>query len=332
MTGSLVEDPGVGTSTSAAGAPRRPGRRPEGSRWRRLLNAKFLVGAGIVAVVVLFGLLAPLFTLDPRAVSNVGLTGPSREHLLGTTAIGQDILAQLAHATRGSLVIGVAVGAITLFLSAVFGVVGAYIGGVTDEAFALFTNVVLVIPGLPLMIVIGSYVPNKSIWLVILVLGITGWAAGARVLRAQTLSLRNRDYVLAARVAGERPGRIMCVEILPNLLPVMSSGFVFSIVFAILGEAGLSFIGIGASSSITWGTMLAGAQNGQALLFGAWWWFGPPGLMIAVVGAALSLINFTIDEVINPKLRTYRPGKRRGAGTGTAVIGSTAEDSERSAP
>lgn len=283
-------------------ASSRPGRR---SAFRRVLTAKFVVGSVIVAAIVLFGLIAPFVTQDPRAINNIGLSGPSGEHLLGTTQIGQDILAQLAWSTRGSLLVGVAVAALVLALSAVFGILGAYVGGATDEAFSLLSNVMLVIPGLPLVIVIASYVQNKSVFLVIVVLSLTGWAAGARVLRAQTLSLRNRDYVLAARVSGEKTWRVICVEILPNLLPVMSSGFVFGIIGAILAEAGLSFIGIGATGALTWGTMLANAQNGQALLFGAWWWFAPPGLLIALLGAGLSLINFSIDEVINPKLRTH---------------------------
>jgi peptide/nickel transport system permease protein len=286
----------------------RPRRR---EAVRHLFTRKLIVGLSTTAVIVGFGLVAPALVGDPRAVSNIGLTPPSEEHLLGTTQTGQDVFAQLAYATRGSLMIGVLVGAMSLLLSAFFGIVGAYLGGLTDELFSLFTNIVLVIPGLPLMIVIGSYVEHKSTLLVSLVLAVTSWAAAARVLRAQTLSLRTRDYVLASRVAGEKTWRVICIEILPNLLPVMSSGFVFSIVFAILGEAGLSFIGIGATGSLTWGTMLAGAQNGQALLLGGWWWFVPPGLAIAVLGAGLSLINFSIDEVINPKLRTEHIRKVR---------------------
>ncbi|MFD2078133.1 peptide/nickel transport system permease protein [Actinopolymorpha cephalotaxi] len=283
-----------GRSTTTSGA------------WQRLLTAKFVTGTTMVLLIVMFGIVAPFFSQNPRKIDNVGLTPPGGGHLLGTTQIGQDVFAQLAYSTRGSLIVGVAVAALILALSALFGILGAYIGGTTDEGFSLLSNVMLVIPGLPLVIVIASYVQQKSVLLVILVLGLTGWAASARVLRAQTLSLRNRDYVLASRVAGERSWRVICVEILPNLLPVMSSGFVFGIVGAILAEAGLSFIGIGASGSLTWGTMLAGASDGQALLFGAWWWFAPPGLMIALLGTGLSLINFSIDEVINPKLRTYR--------------------------
>jgi peptide/nickel transport system permease protein len=284
-------------------------RNTEVGAFRRMLTPKFIVGVSIVSLIVLFGVVFPFFTQNPNAISDIGLTPPSAAHLLGTTQTGQDVFAQLASATRGSLIIGVAVGALTLILSAFFGTLGAYIGGVTDETFTLFTNVMLVIPGLPLIIVISSYVTQKSIFLVIVILAITGWAGGARVLRAQTLSIRGRDYVLASRVAGEKKWRIIGVEILPNLLPVMSSGFVFAIIFAILAEAGLSFIGVGATGSLTWGTMLANAQNGQAMLLGGWWWFVPPGLLIALLGAGLSMINFSIDEIINPKLRTVKIAK-----------------------
>ncbi|ROS71855.1 peptide/nickel transport system permease protein [Curtobacterium sp. PhB130] len=273
---------------------------------RRLLSGKFVVGSVIVIAIVLFALIGPLLVQNPRAVSDIGMTAPSSQHLLGTTQTGQDVLAQLAYGARGSLLIGVLVAVMVTALTAVFGIFGAYAGGLLDETFSLISNVMLIIPGLPLMIVIGSYVPQRGILLVAAVLAFTGWAAGARVLRAQTLSIRGRDYVLAARVSGERAWRVIFVEILPNLLPVMSSGFVFAIVGAILGEAGLSFIGIGASDSITWGTMLANSQSGQALLLGGWWWFVPPGLLIAVFGCGFALINFSLDEVINPKLRSQR--------------------------
>lgn len=304
MSTNLTETtPAAAASNSSDGAAAHPPSPPTPGALRQMLTGRLIVGVGLVVVITAFGLVVPLFSQDPRAISSVGLSPPSSEHWLGTTAVGQDVLARLGQATRGSLLVGVLVGLMTLVLSAFFGILGAYRGGLTDDAFSLFTNVVLVIPGLPLTIVIASYVQNTSVLLVVFVLGVTGWAAGARVLRAQTLSLRGRDYVLASKVAGEKTWRIICVEILPNLLPVMSSGFVFSIIFGILGEAGLSFIGIGATGAITWGTMLANAQGGLALLFGAWWWFVPPGLLIALLGAGLSLINFSLDEVINPRLK-----------------------------
>jgi ABC-type dipeptide/oligopeptide/nickel transport system permease subunit len=267
------------------------------------MTAKLATGLILGGLILLFGVAGPFFVQNPAKVNDIGLAGPNGDHWLGTTQTGQDVLAQLAYATRGSLAIGAVVGLLTLVLSGFFGVVGAYAGGWVDELFSLVSNVMLVIPGLPLVIVISSYVPDKSIWLVAVVLSITGWAGSARVLRGYTLSLRSRDYVLAARVAGERRWRILAVEILPNLVPLLAAQVVFAVIFAILGEAGLSYLGLGATGSFTWGTMLYYAQNGLALRLGAWWWFVPPGLLLALFGTALSLVNFAIDEYVNPKLR-----------------------------
>ncbi|WP_112261235.1 dipeptide/oligopeptide/nickel ABC transporter permease/ATP-binding protein [Lentzea terrae] len=276
------------------------------------MRPKLAAGLGLAGLIVLFGLIGPLLTGDPATIRDIGLTPPSGEHLLGTTLTGQDVLAQLASATRGSLWIGALVAVMATVLSGIFGIVGAYAGGAVDEVFSLFSNVMLVIPGLPLVIVITAFVPpdERGTWNIALVLAITGWAASARVLRAQTLSLRNRDYVAAARVSGEKTWRVIGVEILPNLLPVLASQFVFTVVLAILSEAGLSFLGLGAANSSTLGTMFYYAQNGFALQREAWWWFVPPGMVIALFGGALALINFGIDEIINPRLRD-RPRRKR---------------------
>jgi ABC-type dipeptide/oligopeptide/nickel transport system permease subunit len=270
-------------------------------------------GLTLVACIVLFGAAGPLLVSSPDTIRDMGLTGPSSQHWLGTTQTGQDVFAQLAWATRGSLEIGALVGVLATVLSTFFGIYGAYLGGVADELFSLLSNVFLVIPGLPLVIVISGFVPRESrgLWTIAVVLALTSWAASARVLRAQTLSVRSRDYVAASRLSGERPWRVIGVEILPNLLPVLASQFVYAVIAAILGEAGLSFLGLGASNSSTLGTMLFYAQNGFALPRGAWWWFVPPGLVIALLGMGLSLINFSIDEIINPKLKNVRTARRR---------------------
>lgn len=295
-------------TTPPPGGTTAPGAAPR-SGWRALLpgwSPRLGIGLGLVLAIGLFGLIGPLLLGDPDAIDNMGRTPPSADHWLGTTQTGQDVLSQLAHATRGSLQIGLAVGIGATVLSALFGVIGAYAGGAVDESFSLFSNVMLVIPGLPLVIVIAGFVPReqRGWWTLAVVLVITGWAAAARVLRAQTLSLRNRDYVLAAKVAGERRRRIVTVEILPNLLPLIASQFVYAVIAAILAEAGLSFLGLGAPNTHTLGSMLYFAQNGFALQYEAWWWFVPPGLVIALFGCGLSLINFSIDEIINPRLRT----------------------------
>lgn len=300
LTRQVIED--VPAAVTAGPVKKVGFWRGFGQQLRR--SPKLVVGLSIVVAIVLFVVVVPYFTASPFALDNPSLLKPGEEgHILGTTQLGADVFAQLAHGGRNSLIIGLTAGFLALSLSVFFGVVGGYVGGWTDEILFLITSVMLVIPGLPLMIVISSYIPGRSIWLIAVILGITAWAGAAIVLRSQARSLRNRDYVAASRVAGERPLRIILVEIIPNLLPLAAAQFIGTIVAAILGEAGLSFLGLGPTGSITWGTMLNDAQQGAALIRGAWWWFLPPGILIALLAGALSLVNFSIDEIINPKLR-----------------------------
>ncbi|GAA4724070.1 ABC transporter permease [Isoptericola chiayiensis] len=280
----------------------KPPRR--GLRGRLAGQGKLVVGLGIVIAIVLFAIVGPFFTQDPRDSDNAAMLPPQPGHWLGTTSLGYDVLAQLAEGARGSLMVGVVAGLLAIVLSLLFGVVAGYTRGIADEGLSLITNVMLVIPGLPLMIVVSSYLEVRSLFVVALILGATAWPGSAVILRLQARSLRKRDYVSAAKVSGERTPRILMVEILPNLLPILTAQFLFAVILAILGEAGLSYLGLGPNGSITWGTMLNEAQGGGALTRGAWWWFIPPGLMIALLGCALSLINFSIDEVIDPKLRS----------------------------
>lgn len=299
------------TIAAASTAVDAGGASLAGSRRFRLPRSpKLVTGLLIIGSLVLFGLLGPLFMTDPNRVTGELLLPPSGRHLLGTTQAGQDVLGQLAAATRGSLLVGLLVGVIATVLSILLGVVGGYLGGRTDEVMSLVVNVVLVIPGLPLAFVVLDYLRGRGLLTIVIVVAITSWAASARVLRAQTLSLRNRDYVAASRASGERTWRIIGVEIMPNLLPVVASQFIWAVVLAILTEAGLSFLGLGGIDSLTWGTMLFFAQNASALQLGAWWWFVPPGLCIALLGCGLSLVNFSLDEVINPQLRVRRAGRR----------------------
>lgn len=305
----LTQEPPVTAPASTVSLATQQGRKR-----RRILpstSPKFIVGVILVAAIVLFAIIAPIFSQDPRSTANPALQPPSADHWLGTTKLGNDMFAQLAIGAQGSLLIGVTAGGIAIVLSLFFGVLAGYLGGWREDGLALLTNVMIVIPGLPLVMVIASFVPQRSWQLVAFVLGITSWAGAAYVLRLQTRSLRTRDYVYASKVAGERSFRVILVEIMPNLLPLLTAQFLFAIIFAILGEAGLSYLGLGPNSSITWGSILNDAQSGQALGRGAWWWFVPPGLMIAILGAGLSLINFAIDEVINPKLRNAPEAARR---------------------
>ncbi|WP_433190418.1 ABC transporter permease [Actinoallomurus sp. CA-150999] len=288
-------------------------------------SPKIVFGLGILAFFVLLALAGPLLVGgDPTATSGDTLQGPSAHHWLGTTQTGQDVLTQLVFGARVSLTVGGLSAVIATVLSIVVGLVGGYFGGVVDEVLSVLTNIFLVLPALPLVIVLAGYLPKRGVASVAVVIALTGWAWGARILRAQTLSLRRRDFVEAARAAGERPLRIIFCEILPVELPVIATSFLATVVAAILTETGLSFLGLADLSSVSWGSMLYYAQNGQALLLGAWWWFIPPGLCIALIGTGLGLVNFGIDEIANPRLRSAKLPRRTRRGR-AAVLETAGE-------
>jgi peptide/nickel transport system permease protein len=269
-------------------------------------SKRLYVGAGIVVFFALMAIFGPLFTSNAGTFSKLEWKPPSAAHWLGTTSLGQDVLAQVVNGARATLEIGAGAGLVATVISIVIGIGGAYAGGITDEALSLLSNVVLVIPALPLIIVIASFVHASGVWPTVLVIAFVSWAASARVLRAQTLSIRNREYVLAARASGERSWRIILAQILPNELAIIVSQFIFAMIFAILTQTGLAFLGLANANQLTWGNILYFAQNDEALSSGAWWWFVPPGLCIALFGMGLALINFSLDEVLNPRLRVYK--------------------------
>jgi peptide/nickel transport system permease protein len=279
-----------------------------------LRSGKLMSGTVILAIFIIVAIIGPyIVSKDPSALSNAVLRPPSAAHWLGTTQTGQDIFAQLMVGTRVSMLIGFVAAGIATVLSVVIGVAGGYAGGVVDELLSVLSNVFLVIPALPLVIVLAGYLPNKGTFTVALVISVTGWAWGARIIRAQTLSLRKRDYVEAARLSGEGFFRILFWEILPHEIAIIAASFLGTVVFAILTEAGIAFLGLSDVTVWSWGTMLYWAQADQALLLGAWWWFVPPGLAIGLVGTALALMNFGIDELINPRLRTAGIGTKAAA-------------------
>jgi peptide/nickel transport system permease protein len=279
--------------------------------WRFVTtNRKVTIGMVIVAFFVLVALFGPLLIhQDPTEFTEDLLQPPSTAHWLGTTQNGQDVFAQLVVGTRVSVALGFIVGMLTTAVSVVVGVVSGYLGGVIDEAFSLVTNVFLVLPTLPLAILLAAFLPYKGPLTLGIVIGVTGWSWGARVMRSQTLSMRGRDFIEAAQARGETSFRIIFFEILPNETALVAAELLGTIIYCILAEAGLEFLGLGNFSSVSWGTMFFFAQNNDALLLGAWWWFLPPGICIALLGAALALVNFGIDEIANPRLRTERGRK-----------------------
>lgn len=259
-------------------------------------------------VLLLFGLLAclgPWVASDPDALVGMPLQPPSLEHWLGTTGQGQDVFAQMVAGTRVSLVLGFSVGVVVVLVGALIGVAAGYFGGRVDAMLSLLFNIFLVIPGLPLAIIIAAYLPSGPLTLA-LVLIVTGWAWNARVIRAQTLAQRQRDFVSAAIVAGESHWRIITREILPTMTSLIVAQVIGSTVYAIGAQVGLEFLGLGDVSKVTWGTNLYWAQNDSALLTGAWWTFAPTGLCVALVGFGLTMLNSAFDEISNPRLQLER--------------------------
>jgi peptide/nickel transport system permease protein len=270
-------------------------------------SPKVISGVVILGVFIVLTVIGPwIAPYSPNTNRFSTSQMPSWHHLLGTTLLGQDVFSQLLVGCRETMVVGFVAGFIATVLSIVVGLAAGYIGGKTDEGLSLLSNVFLAIPGLPLMIVINSYLPpgKQANPLVIgVVISLTGWAWGARVLRAQTMSLRDRDFVEAARIIGESRRRIMFGEIGPNLLPVLASSLLFTILYAVGLFTTLAFLGLTPLSTWNWGTMLYWSNTQNAAIAGQWWWVGPPGIAIALVGTSLALINFGIDEFINPRLR-----------------------------
>src|SRR2546425_10303918 len=278
--------------------------------WRAMtMNKKVATGCAIVGFFIVVGFLGPFFMpYNPNATSHLFITPPSPTHWLGTTVVGEDIFSQLIYGTRTSVFWGLGTGIMVTLLSVVVGLIGGYFGGWIDDVLTLLTNVSLVLPALPLAIVLAAYFPRGPLTISLVIL-FTNWAWQARVLRSQTLSLRNREFVIAARASGEHTWRIIFFEIFPNELGLVVAGFVSTTIFVVLTWAALEFLGLGDGTIPSWGSMLYWAQQAGALGGGLWWWFIPPGACIAILGAGLSLINFGIDEIADPRLRPERSVK-----------------------
>jgi peptide/nickel transport system permease protein len=310
---------------SALTSPLGPGAEPVAEvpeavigRGRSLLRGlplKAKVGGVILLGFILIALVGPwLAPFDPSATTagQALPLGPTASHLIGTTATGQDVLSQLLVGTRSTVVLGLLTGLIATALSVAVGTSAGFLGGLADEGLSLVANVFLVLPALPLLVVILGYLPHSGELPTAIVLSVLGWPWGARVIRAQTLSLRRRDYVAAAREIGEPAWRIIFFEILPNEVGLIAAAFVGTVLYAILTSVALAFIGVADLSSWSYGTMLYWAQSGNAVQLSAWWWYVPPGLCVALLGSSLVLLNFGLDELGNPRLRAAAKELRIG--------------------
>ena len=285
-----------------------------------LANPKAVVGGTIIVIIALTALLAPVIAPgEPNAFVGKRHLAPSTEYWFGTSGAGQDVFAQTVWGARYTLSIGIIVGICTTALSALVGMTAGYFGGRIDDLLSLIMNVFLIIPTVPLLVVLAAFLGSGNSAYFVGVLTVTGWAWGARVLRSQTMSLREKDFVSAAEVSGEGRFRIIFREILPNMMSIVVAGLIGSTIYAIGAMSALEFLGLGNPSVVSWGTNLYWAGNNGALLTGAWWTVVPAGIGIALVAFSFALINYAVDEVTNPRLRAQRMANQALAKAGSQV-------------
>jgi peptide/nickel transport system permease protein len=290
-------------------------RRPAGGRlrvpgWIALLsgNPKSRLGLLIVAFMVVVALIAPLISVAHPNDFNLLATkqAPSWHHLFGTTDQGSDVFSQVVVGARRSLLLGALAGAIATVLAAVLGITAAYAGGLVDEAVNLLTNVFLTIPPIPLLVVVSAYLKARGLVAMAIVIAAVLWAFEARILRGQALSLKNRDFVLAAKASGESTWRIVFGELMPNMISRIAAAFVLVFYISLLVDAGLEFLGLGDMSATSWGVTVYWAQVNSTVLQGEWWPFVFPSLALGITVLGLVLVLTGIDEVSNPRLRVAR--------------------------
>ena len=304
-------------------------------------NPKALIGLGILFTFIFVAVFAPLLTdhapdkrtgkpheypafavksaqanPDGWIAQNLAndrrtlLMSKKAEHSMGTTRMGRDVWSQLAHGARISLAVGFGAGLVVCFLATIIGVSAGYFGGKVDDILTAAMNIMLVIPQFPLLFVLAAFIGEAGPLTIALIIGITSWAWGARVIRSQTLALREKEFVKAAEVLGESSLRIILVEILPNLISIVGASFIGSVMYAIMMESTISFLGLGDPSTISWGIMLYNVQTSSAILVGAWWELIAPCMALTLLAIGLALLNFAVDEIANPQLRSHKGMKR----------------------
>src|ERR1700689_2576416 len=317
----------LGAAQAGEGDPPPAGAAPAGrSRLRLPSSPKVLIGLGMRVVFVVLAVvgqwIAPYTPARTFSTTISFPQPPSAAHLLGTTQQQQDVLSQLLAGGRSTVLVAFVAGLVATVLSVVIGVTAGYAAGLGDDLLSMLANFFLVMPALPLLIVIFGFLPQSQgsdDLLIGVIIALTGWAWGARVLRAQTLSLGSRDYVESARIIGERGWRIIGFEILPNLIPILASSFLFTVLYGVGTYTALAFLGLVNPNHLSWGGMLFYAQVAGAQQSGYWRLSIPPALAVALPGPALALLNFGTDEFITPRLRVAGLTRRRARRAGVTA-------------
>jgi len=281
-----------------------PPRRRSETLYFAFRNRKLVIGLSVVLAFLVLAIVGPwLADADPFEFGYPTGQPPSSEHWLGTTGAGQDVFAQFVYGLRASFVVGAVAGCVAALIAMAIGFVSGYRGGVIDDVLSMFTNVVLVIPTLAVLIIVAAYLSVGSLLAEAVLIGVTSWPWAARAIRAQTFSLAARDFVNLARLSGQGTVRVITKEIAPNMSSYLLLAFILLFGGSILIAATLDFLGLGPSQVMSLGLMLNTAVSNAALQLGYWWWFIPPGLAITAIVGGLYVMNVGLDEVFNPKLR-----------------------------
>jgi peptide/nickel transport system permease protein len=269
-----------------------------------LRNWKFVLGASLVLGLLLIAIFAPMFAAhQPLAFDGPTDGRPSADYWFGTTSFGQDVYSQFVNGLRAAFLVGAVGGGIAFVLGAAIGFTAGYRGGWVDDVLNMLTNVVLVIPTLAILIIVAAYINVHSYWTEAVLIGLTSWPWAARAVRAQTFTLKTRDFVDIARLTGRNTRQIIATEIAPNMSSYLLMMFILLFGGAILIGASLDFLGLGPATQVSLGLMMNNAFLASALLLGSWWWFVPPGVGIILLVGGLYVMNVGLDEVFNPKLR-----------------------------
>ena len=302
----LVSTPEVALTGEGAGegtAPPPGGARSELLHFA-LRNTKLIVGLGVVLFFLALAIVGPWLTdATPFEFGYPLGEPPSRAHWLGTTSPGQDVYAQFVYGLRSSFIVGALAATVAAALGMAIGFVGGYLGGVVDEALSMLTNIVLVIPTLAVLIIVSAYLTVGSLLTEAILIGLTSWPWAARAIRAQTFSLRTRDFVSLARLSGQGTIKVIVREIAPNMSSYLVLTFILLFGGSVLTAATLDFLGLGPSEVMSLGLMMNTAVSNAALQLGMWWWFIPPGIGITAIVGGLYVMNVGLDEIFNPRLR-----------------------------
>ena len=262
----------------------------------------------MVLMAVFAPLIAPYNPYESYDVTAADIMKPpTSEHLLGTDDSGKDVLSLVIYGARISLLVGFAASVIIVILGCVVGMIAGYVGGRTDMVLMRFTDVVMILPSIPLMILLMALFGRQSFMIMILILSVMGWTGTARLVRSSTLSIKERIYVEAAKAIGAGDGPIIAKHVLPNVSPLIMATMIYQVAGAMMSEAGLAFLGLGDPSHKSWGMILHYAETSGGwyanMGYPAWWWIIPPGLCVALTVASLVLIGQAMEEIINPRLR-----------------------------